>query len=277
MRIAYCITWPTILCGLIGTWPLPLHAQVPALRRGSMEAARAIAADQRRMADEERAWRNSTKLTVMDKLPDEPRGQEQCLPPPDQLRDKTVGYLEYWQFEVMQVVSPNDVLLQMDNLSMPPIWLTGYSTSGLADGEKVRLVGLVEVNGTRAYETVAGARKTVRVVQFVKGEKLAAFEAAAKAEAEAERTAAEVAAKATAEAERIAAEDKLFRKWRSSSGKFSVEAKFVKFEKGRVYLEKRDGTSINVSPSDLSKADVDYYRGELRNRSTSVDSRGAAK
>ncbi len=277
MRIGRSITWSTILCGLVGFCSIPAHAQVPALERGSAEAARAIAEYQRRLAEEERAWRNSTKLTVVDKLPDEPRGQEQCLPPPDQLRDKTLGYLEYWQFEVMQVVGPNDVLLQMDNPSMPPIWLTGYATNALADGEKVRLVGLIEVTGTKAYESVAGARKTVRVVQFVTAEKSAAFEAAAEAEAEAERTAGEAAAKAKAEAERIAAEDKLFRTWKSANGKFSVEAMFVKFEKGRVYLEKRNGTSINVSPSDLSKADVDFYRGELRNRSTSIGSRGAAK
>jgi hypothetical protein len=204
------------------------------------------------MAEHAYAWKTSTKLTVLDKVPEQPRDQGGCLDP-QQLRDKSTGYLEYWQFEVMQVIGENDLLLAMKNPDVPPIWFTGYSTKGMADGDKVRLVGLVEINGTKPYNTVSGAMKTVRVVRLVGREKLTKIEEDAKEQAQLSRK---------------AAEELLFRTWTSVSGKFSVEAKFVKFEKGRVHLEKRDGTLIDVSPSELSAADRDYYRDLMKKNSS---------
>lgn len=57
-----------------------------------------------------------------------------------------------------------------------------------------------------------------------------------------------------------------FRLWTSASGKHTTEARFVKFQDGRVHLEKRDGKSIQVPSHLLNKADQQYVRDTLRQR-----------
>jgi hypothetical protein len=162
------------------------------------------------------------------------------------------------------VIGPNDVILVMGNRDIPPLWLTGYVTKGLADGDDVHLLGPVEVSGTKSYSTVTGAKKTVRVIRFLDRARLEEIEAdvrklaAAKEKAIEESKAKMREAMAAEDARRRAVEEKQFRMWKSASGKFSVEAKFVTFSGGRVYLKKRDGSLINVSNLDLSQADIEY-------------------
>lgn len=52
----------------------------------------------------------------------------------------------------------------------------------------------------------------------------------------------------------------LGRQWKDRSGSFSIEADFVQFKDGKVYLEKTDGSVINVPFERLSYADYDYLR-----------------
>ena len=252
MSLRLALTSVAALVLVTTFFPISLNAQVPALEFGSAGAARAIAEHNRRMEEQAYAWKTSTKLTVLEKVPEQPRDQSGCLDP-QQLRDKSIGYLEYWQFEVVQVIGENDLLLAMKNPDVPPIWFAGYSTKGLAVGDKVRLVGLVEVNGTKSYNAVSGAMKTVRIVRLVSREKLAKIEEDAKEQAELNTK---------------AGEELLFRTWTSASGKLSVEAKFVKFEKGRVHLEKRDGALLDINPADLSATDRDHYRALMKKNSS---------
>ena len=56
----------------------------------------------------------------------------------------------------------------------------------------------------------------------------------------------------------LAASPASARKWTSSSGKFTVEAKLVEVKDGNVQLKRRDGKIITVPVSKLSKADRDY-------------------
>ncbi len=219
------------------------HAQVRGVEAGSAEAAQQIYEYRERMAEADAAWTNSTKLSHLKKIPAGPVHHGDCLHV-DQLKDKDVGFLEYWQFEVLQVVGPNDVLLAMNNIRMPPIWLTDYPTKGLADREQVRLVGLIEVDGTKKYTAVSGGQKTVRVVRLLSPEKMLAYE----------------------KQKREEEENKLFRIWTSANGEFEVDAKFLDFSDGKVQLEKRDGEKIAVSPSQISKEDVEYYRDVLKER-----------
>lgn len=219
------------------------YGQVRGIEAGSAEAASALAEYRNQLAEADEAWRNSTKLSNLAVMPKKPRGQLECISV-DELRADSVGYLEYWQFEVLQVVGPNDVLLTMRNTNPPLVWLSGHPTKDLVDGDNVRLVGPIEVDGTKKYTTVAGASKTVRVIRLISAEKIA--------EVEKEKT-------------RLA-DDKLFRTWTSTNGEFTIEAKFLDFRGGKLHLEKRDGKTIEVSPQQISKDDRDHYRDLLKNR-----------
>ena len=81
-----------------------------------------------------------------------------------------------------------------------------------------------------------------------------------KAEFDREREAMAARERQEAVKQREEAEELLFRKWTSSNEKHKFEAKFLKFEDGKVYLQKRDGSEVAVSPSTLSKDDRRYYR-----------------
>lgn len=48
-----------------------------------------------------------------------------------------------------------------------PYWLTGFPTSGLVDGEFIKLHGVVKVGGNKSYEAVNGANRTLRLIEFV--------------------------------------------------------------------------------------------------------------
>lgn len=63
-----------------------------------------------------------------------------------------------------------------------------------------------------------------------------------------------------------AAEEETWRTWLSADGEHSTEARFLKFEKSRAHLEKRDGTVVEISMTALSEADQDYIREELRKK-----------
>jgi hypothetical protein len=52
----------------------------------------------------------------------------------------------------------------------------------------------------------------------------------------------------------------VFRFWFSRDGKFSVEAKLRELKNGKVVLEKRDGTSVEVDPAVLSDEDSEYLK-----------------
>ncbi len=54
-----------------------------------------------------------------------------------------------------------------------------------------------------------------------------------------------------------------FRTWTDSSGKFTLEAALVRFERGQVFLLKRDGQVTAVSVGKLSKADQKFVREQV--------------
>ncbi|MBA2113454.1 SHD1 domain-containing protein [Bremerella alba] len=55
----------------------------------------------------------------------------------------------------------------------------------------------------------------------------------------------------------------VFRTWRDSSGKFSVEAKLVEKSTTHVVLRKKDGETVEVAISKLSAADIQFLSEEL--------------
>lgn len=50
----------------------------------------------------------------------------------------------------------------------------------------------------------------------------------------------------------------VFRTWTDASGKFTIKAKFVAVEDGKVTLEREDGTEIEIEPKRLGEADQKY-------------------
>lgn len=59
----------------------------------------------------------------------------------------------YEKGSVYEVVRPED--------HTESIWITGYPTDGLADGQSVKLEGVFHVSDTKTYTTVLGASRTV--------------------------------------------------------------------------------------------------------------------
>lgn len=207
------------------------------LTRGSAEQTR-------QLFDMQERWRSSKKITLLDTIPDSLPRQGDSIPL-NALRDGLVGRLDYWQYEVLQIVGPNDLILFVNNPRIPAIWLTDYSTKDLVDGDQVRLVGPIEVSGTKSYETIDGIQKTVRVVKLVRPERLAEIEAEIKRKAD----------------------DLLMRTWTDKSGKHSFVGKFKDFKNNRVFLERKDDhKTIDVGMPELSTDDQKWIRDELKRR-----------
>lgn len=47
----------------------------------------------------------------------------------------------------------------------PPLWLSGFSVAGLADGSEIKLAKPVHVTGTRTYASPDGAARTVFIIE----------------------------------------------------------------------------------------------------------------
>ena len=126
-------------------------AQIKAVEKGTLEAAEAFDRNQESQSEQSDRWNKSTKLTLfpLDKVPGYANFPAETLDP-HQLVDGDIGYLERWQFYVMQISGPQEAFLEMRNPGIPPFCLQGYPTEKLADGEMVRIVGPVEVKGTKS-------------------------------------------------------------------------------------------------------------------------------
>lgn len=75
----------------------------------------------------------------------------------------------------------------------------------------------------------------------------------------------------------LAEETKQFRTWSDSTGKFTIEAAFVKFEKGKAHLERKDNGEITAVPiGKLSKADQVHVRKLLAASRKKFDSNTTA-
>ena len=56
------------------------------------------------------------------------------------------------------------------------------------------------------------------------------------------------------------------REFVDSTGKFKIQAKFIKFKDNKVHLQKEDGEIITLSMTKLSKKDQDYVKDLVRNK-----------
>lgn len=128
-------------------------------------------------------------------------------------------------------------------------WLKGFSTKGVVDDDEVTIPWVVNVTGTRKYDT----GRTVLVIEprLQTDEELQAK--------------AEVAQKKSALARKAAAEKARrtqWRTWADASRTHTVEAQYKGVIGGQVKLVKRDGTEISVPLEKLSEED----RGWIQDR-----------
>lgn len=189
------------------------------------------------------AWSKAKKIGLV-KPPKEPHAHSECLDPAE-LTESSMGYLDAWIYSILDIVGPKDLLVAINNPRIPTLWVSDYPTTGLADGDKVVLIGLVEVSGTKSYETVGGSMSTVRVLTFVPRERE-------------EKIKADIAARKEAA---------LVRTWIDSTGKYKTVGKFIDFKNGHANIERtQDGKSISVPISRLSDADQKWIREELKRR-----------
>ena len=192
-------------------------------------------------------FRDATKIKLPEtEVPESPHDVSACLPA-KRLEDQSMGYLDWWPLTVLWIAGPRDALLQF-KADAPDIWLTDYPTKGLVDGQEVRLIGHVVIDGTRVYVANGGRRITVRAVRLA---------TLMEVEEHHETT------QADSKKSREASKRPQYRTWTDKNGKYSVAAAFVGFKNGKVRL-KRGEKSIDVPMSKLSKADQEWVQNKVR-------------
>lgn len=120
------------------------------------------------------------------------------------------------------------------------VLLHGLDTKDLADGQTVKYDGCLIVDGTYQYTTVNGSTKTLPVLkktEIPQPPKHAAMLGVG------------------------------VREWRDKSGKHSVEAAYVGYERGKVAMVRKiDGKQIEVELSKLDDDSQEFVRGEIKKK-----------
>lgn len=199
-------------------------------------------------------WDSAIKISSDDEEPGtgaspgattSPHTQEECLDPA-KFQPGQVGYLDYYLFKIADT-GRKELYLEGEGLK-DPFCLTGIEIE-TPEGEElyekdqdVVILGYVRVRGTKVYETQSGEELKVRIVKLLSPE-----------ESE------------VADAQRAILETvHPVRTWTSKDGKHKLEARFLKFEGGKVHLVNSGGKNISISPNNLSTEDREYYRDLIK-------------
>jgi hypothetical protein len=223
----------------------PSLAQVPAIRAGTPEAARAIA-EQRRLAPKV-AWASLGLRQIQD----------------GGVKSGTEGVPYYGEgvgvkderntstFPVIQVVDDKNLLIS----ALGKAWWFEMPTDGIVDDAKLDLSRKVfAFVGTKRYDSDDGPA-TVFHLKYLREHvepKPVDMEEAKRKEEEAKRDA--------ERKQEEARKAELTRIWSDATGKFSVRAEFAGMTGGNVRLVKEDGTAITVALTKLSPADQEWIR-----------------
>jgi hypothetical protein len=120
-------------------------------------------------SDQEDHWSLSKKLTYFPELIPE------RVPPPNSDQNPTniqVGQtadFAAWSFVVLQIVDEKNTILQLGRNSY---WLADFESNGLADGDRINLVGPAKMLESKTYITVDGSKKTVRAFKLITSEEM---------------------------------------------------------------------------------------------------------
>jgi hypothetical protein len=221
------------------------HQAMAQITPGSVAEFNLLRQMNNRAADAAMNWRDSKKITHLKELPEGPKSQSECLYFA-QLKNGDTGYLSYWSPKVRSVIDDEKMLIGLDNPNIAPVCFTGFPTADFIDGDSVKIVGMVEVDGTFEYTTVLGAKKKVYKIKLCTPEREKEILLEREQKKKELQQQMEIAEMERKKAER--------------------EAIFIDFKDGKVLLEKRDESVIEVSPAVLSREDRDYYRDLIMQR-----------
>jgi hypothetical protein len=137
-------------------------------------------------------------------------------------------------------------------------WLTGFSTKGVVDDDKVIIPWVVNVTDTKKYNG-----NTILLIEpCVKTKKEQQAEAAA-----AQREQQENQSRAKAELERKAAAERArWRVWTDASRTHKLEARFKWMLGDKVKLVKRDGTELSIALEKLSEDDQRWIQDRTKKK-----------
>ena len=152
----------------------------------------------------------------------------------DTRRKSEIGFMR--DGVVLHAYNDHDVLVVYDDA---PYLMWVKSTAGLSAGEKIQPCP-VYVAGTRTVQIPGKGTQSVTILSSV--------------------TETEVREAVFGKSAVSVPDAGGFRTWTDRSGKFSVEAKFVRIDGSFVILERRDGKTIKVPLDKLSKEDADWAK-----------------
>jgi hypothetical protein len=187
--------------------------------------------------EHETQWQAAAKLKARDieELPTEQHTEKECLNLLE-VQPGQMGFLDYFIFKVLDE-SPRELVLEGTDPTKP-ICVTGLDTEEIEEDQSVVVTGRIQAKGTKSYKSKSGETLKIRVIRVL-GKK------------ESEALEVELAAKTV---------DQPIRTWTSADGKHKTEAKFLKFENGKVHLQNQAGKIVTLSPNNLSLEDRTHYR-----------------
>ena len=191
--------------------------------------------------ERETQWQAATKLKAKDieDLPTEHHTEKECLNLLE-VQPGQMGFLDFFIFKVLEE-GPRELVLEGADPAKP-ISVTGLDTEEVEEEDSVVVTGRVQAKGMKSYKTESGETLKIRVIRVL-GKK------------ESEALEIELAAKTI---------DQPIRTWTSADGKHKTEAKFLKFENGKVHLQNQAGKVVTLSPNALSLEDRTHYRDLIK-------------
>lgn len=191
--------------------------------------------------EHETQWQAATKLKALDieDLPTDHHTEAECLKLLE-VQPGQMGFLDYFLFKVLEK-GPRELVLEGTDPAKP-ISITGLDIEEVEEDQTVVVTGHVQAKGLKSYKNASGATLKIRVIRVLSKKESEALEI-------------ELAAKTV---------DQPIRTWTSADGKHKTEAKFLKFENGKVHLQNKSGKVVTLSPNALSLEDRTHYRDLIK-------------
>ncbi len=226
---------------------------------GSADHAKRVWEYSRLSIDATQSYRAAKKITLLSKeFGESTPSSARRLDVSEAMNTGQIGRL-WWKesdgfgitFKVRSVVDKTNVLLVAN--SKYHLWLEGYPTDNLVDGENVAIVDYVKIVGTKAYPSADGSQSTVWLINLLPREdsekRLAEDKASQPALAESSKP-----------RETIEQLEKIYRlsgsrdgdrSWILKNGK-QVQGKFLALKSTKLYLQSRDGKTFEITYSTLT-------------------------
>ena len=179
--------------------------------------------------------------------------------------------------EIVQIVGPETMHI---TIGKTRYCIKGVATHKFAVNRDLPLDGVYYVDGEDTYTTVQGFKNTILSLRQIDSKaveraladanrakewKAGWLEMQESHELVKQKMQQDVAIhERRKKQEKKREELKHYREWVSAGGKYSVKAKYVRYEKGDVILLRLDGTTVNVQLQKLSKDDRNYVKERRR-------------